>query len=205
MHRPLKAIVIEDDPTLCRMFAEVLSSDPGIDSDQARTLAEGLVLCQAEKHLVLLVDLGLPDAHGTEAVPVLRKTVPGATLVVVTGSADLTDDALEAGAHAVIVKGSPESHGAGLVRTVRQAVINHENELLFVGAARALDRQGGRLEAAKKLLSALIVAGALTAWAHAEYERGVAAAELRGRNAGLALADLREPGPPPAGSYAVGL
>lgn len=152
VNRPLKAVVVEDNETLCRMFAENLRADPLIRTVQAGTLQAGLELARAEPHPVLLVDLGLPDATGTDAVPALRRAAPGATLVVITGDPDLKDDALLAGAHAVIVKGTPESHGDGLVHAVRAAVINHELELMNAPANRRLERVGDTLEAAKKLL-----------------------------------------------------
>lgn len=132
MHRPLKVIVIEDDKTLRQGLATTLEQDEGIVTVQAETLMEGAQLAIKERRVVALIDLSLADATGTDAVNVMTKLLPGATIVVITGSDDqnLLDSAIRNGAHKVIQKGSPESYGQGLIDAVRHAVISHETKIM---------------------------------------------------------------------------
>lgn len=161
MQRLLKVIVVEDDSALRTAFAENLRNDQLIQTAEAGTLAAGLALVQAERHVVLVVDLGLPDADGVTAVAALRKVAPGATLVVVTGDERLEEPAKAAGAHAVILKTSEDSYGEGLIRAVRTAVINRDLELVNAPAAGRLARVDAKLDTAKRLLPALVVAAGL--------------------------------------------
>jgi two-component system cell cycle response regulator len=140
MQRLLKAIVVEDDPLLCRLFAETLEGDSRITTAQAHDLPEAVRLCRKEPQVLLLVDLSIPGAEGMQAVSALRKEAPGATVVVITGNSDSEAAALRAGAHAVIIKGSEDSHGAALIDAVRHAVLAHEVELMFAPTLLAVDK-----------------------------------------------------------------
>jgi Response regulator containing a CheY-like receiver domain and an HTH DNA-binding domain len=145
-NRLLKTIVVEDDEKLRAGFASTLAMDDGIKTVEAGTLAEAIKLCQKERQVVLLVDLGLPDSKGIETVERLKKELPGATLVVITGEAGVEKEAMNAGASAVIAKGSKESHGPALVAAVRQAVVRHDIELQFRPGFDAIKEIEGRLK-----------------------------------------------------------
>lgn len=148
MHRLLKAIVMEDDPVLCKLFADTLEKDDRITAEVAHDLPEAIGICQRERQVVLLVDLSVPGARGMQAVTDLRKILPGATLIVITGNPDAEIDAKKAGAHAVIIKGSPQSFGDGLIWAVRMAVMARDNELLFQPAMNAVAKQEKKIEQA---------------------------------------------------------
>lgn len=201
MHRLLKTIVVEDNEILCRLFAENLRHDPQIQTDEAGSLEAALELAKGERHLVMLVDLGLPDAHGIEAIPALRQVVPGATLVVVTGDATLRESAMMAGAHAVIIKGSPESHGDELVAAVRAAVMNHDLELLNAPTSNRINRVGDKLDAVKKLLPAALVW--LGMGIGYPYGRADAAEQMRDENEARVMVGERDAGQ--SGKPSVGL
>lgn len=145
MHRLLKVFVVEDDPVLCPLYAEMLRNDPGIATAEAHDLPEAIDLCRRERQVVLLVDLGLPSAKDMEAVTELRKEAPGATLVVITGNVDAEKPARKAGAHGVIIKGSPESIGDGLIKTIRDAVVRHDVELLLAPAVAVQEKISERI------------------------------------------------------------
>jgi diguanylate cyclase (GGDEF)-like protein/PAS domain S-box-containing protein len=99
---------------------------------------------EAEKHLaehavdVVLLDLGLPDAHGLEAVRRVRAAAPRVPLVVLTGLDDetLATQALQEGAQDFLIKGQIETRG--LLRALRYAIErNTMDEALFEEKERA--------------------------------------------------------------------
>ena len=185
--RLLKAFVVEDDPVLCRAFADTLKGDGHITAVEAHDLPDAVRLCRQEPQPVILVDLGLPSAAGTDAVTALRRELPGATLVVITGAADKEDAAIRAGAHAVIAKGSAESYGRGLIDAVRRAVVAHDVRLLFQPAKEGLERQEELLKRASKVLGPVIIVVGLLAWFGA-FGRADAAAAMRRDGEASALA-----------------
>jgi len=184
--RLLKAFVVEDDPTLCRAFADALKADGQITTVEAHDLPDAVRLCRQEPQPVILVDLGLPSAAGTDAVTALRRELPGATLVVITGAADKEDAAVRAGAHAVISKGSPESYGRGLIDAVRRAVVAHDIRLLFAPSKEGLERQGELLRKAGQVLGPVVVIAAVLAGL-AGYGRADAADAMRREGAERAV------------------
>ncbi len=194
--RLLRVIVVEDNKALCQAYSDILESDKQITAVQAHDLPEAVQLCRREPQVVMLVDLGLPSASGMDAITMMRKENPGATMVVITGDVDARPAALAAGAHEVIVKGSPESYGDGLILAVRNAVRVHDAELLFVKGQAILDRTEQRIEqaaqlatkTAAKILGTAIVTGLflLLAWVDSVNTRAM---EMRHANAVAALSE----------------
>ena len=194
--RPLRVLVVEDDPTLRRVFSAALGADPTIITAEAGDLHGAVATARSLHRPVLLVDLGLPGAGGVEAVTELRRAAPEATLVVITGNGDMVGDARAAGAHEVITKGSPESHGPRLTEAVRRAVARHDADLLFA-PVRELHRESQEeLSRARRLLSSGLVLLALTGGAAAAGQLD-AAEELRRVNVARALAPPDSPLPGP--------
>ena len=98
----------------------------------------------AEQHLkdrtvdVILLDLGLPDAQGVEAIQRARALVPRVPLVVLTGCDDesLAVRALNEGAQDYLVKGQIDARG--LMRALRYAIERKRmEEALFDEKERA--------------------------------------------------------------------
>lgn len=181
--RPLRVLVVEDNPTLRRAFSVALSNDPGIVTDEAGDLAEAVAAAKSIHRPVLLVDLGLPGAAGTEAVSVLRATAPEATLVVITGDGTAGPDAIAAGAHEVIVKGSAESHGAKLTEAVRRAVARHDAALLLDPLKEIHREQRDAIKEAKRMLTPALLLGLMVT----PMEDGRAAERMRADNAAIAI------------------
>lgn len=188
MHRRLKVIVVEDDPALRTAFCATLAQDPYIVTAEAKDMEEALALCHNETQIALLVDPGLPNLRGVEAVSVLHRTLPGAPLVAITGNDDLRRPALDAGATEVVIKASPESMGQKLIDTIRKAAVANDTALQF-GPGWDLIREikdrlagstSGKLAAAA--VATLVALGTWRADLRAE------AQHLRDRNAVRALA-----------------
>ena len=101
-------------------------------------------MSDAERHLaqqttdIILLDLGLPDAQGLEAVRRARAAAPRVPLVVLTGLDDesLAAQALQEGAQDYLIKGDISTRG--LLRALRYAMErNTMDEALFVEKERA--------------------------------------------------------------------
>ncbi len=133
-------LLVEDNPGDARLLREMLK-DQGLHETEMTHVAR---LSEAEKHLesnkvdIILLDLGLPDAHGLSAVRRAHAVAPRVPLVVLTGMDDelLAAQALQEGAQDYLIKGQIEARG--LMRALRYAIERKAmEEALFVEKERA--------------------------------------------------------------------
>ena len=120
---PTRILLVEDNSLDVRLLREMLNQQgPG-----KFALIEAGFMSEAESHLatntvdVILLDLGLPDVQGLEAVQRAHAAAPHVPLVVLTGCDDevMADKALQEGAQDFLVKGKIET--PGLLRAIRYA------------------------------------------------------------------------------------
>ena len=119
-----RALLIEDNPADARLLAEVLADagDGEVLLEHVGRLSDGVRRLRQGGIDVVLLDLSLPDAKGLEACDRLRREVPDAAVVVVTGLDD-REAALQAlwgGAQDYLVKGQID--GQLVMRAVRYAI-----------------------------------------------------------------------------------
>jgi signal transduction histidine kinase len=117
-------LIIEDNPGDVRLLCEMLRENASYNPEliHAATMREAEQYLSANRSIdLILLDMGLPDAHGLAAVQRVRSMAPQAPLVVLTAMDDveLAALALRAGAQDYLVKGQIESRG--LVRALRYA------------------------------------------------------------------------------------
>ena len=103
----VRVMIVEDDPETLGRFAQVLSRGPRTQvvaqASCGRDAIDKLVTAKPD---VLLVDLGLPDIHGTEVIQQTRRLLPNCDIMVIT----LFDDesnvlaSIEAGATGYVLK-----------------------------------------------------------------------------------------------------
>jgi signal transduction histidine kinase len=120
----MKILVVEDNLGDVRLLIEMFREQTPNDAEvtQASTMVE------AEQHVaehlfdIILLDLGLPDAQGLDAVRRTRAAAPHVPLVVLTASdsQSLAAQAVKEGAHDYLVKGQVDPRV--LQRTLRLAV-----------------------------------------------------------------------------------
>jgi signal transduction histidine kinase len=116
-------LIIEDNPGDARLIREMLDEDEAL---QAELFLVGS-MNDAEKHLTnqrvdfILLDLGLPDSQGLDAIQRIRAISPDIPLVVLTGMDDdeLAAQSLRVGAQDYLVKGQIQTRE--LLRALRYA------------------------------------------------------------------------------------
>jgi CheY-like chemotaxis protein len=79
-------LIVEDDPDLRHIFAEVLEHH-GYTVSEAATGQEAIVTAINEKPKIILLDLSLPDMTGTEAASVLKRNPQTMNIPIVGCSA----------------------------------------------------------------------------------------------------------------------
>ncbi len=135
-----RLLLVEDNPGDARLLREMLNEQ---ESNNTVVTHVGR-MSEAEKHLaehavdIILLDLGLPDAQGLEAVRRARAAAPRVPLVVLTGLDDesLATQALQEGAQDYLIKGQIETRG--LLRALRYAIERKAmEEALFEEKERA--------------------------------------------------------------------
>ena len=135
-----KVLLVEDSPGDAALLHEMFS-EQGWDHTE---LTHVVRMSDAERHLaerpvdVILLDLGLPDAQGLQAIQRTHAAAPRVPLVVLTGLDDesLAVQALKAGAQDYLVKGQIETRG--LMRALRYAIERkHMDEALSAEQERA--------------------------------------------------------------------
>src|SRR5450432_3433537 len=116
-------LLVEDNPGDARLFHEMFNVE-GLHNTEVKH-AESV--SEAEKFLaehvvdIILLDLGLPDAQGLDAVRRVCAAAPHVPLVVLTVSDDESHaaQALQVGAQDYLIKGQIEARG--LLRALRNA------------------------------------------------------------------------------------
>jgi diguanylate cyclase (GGDEF)-like protein/PAS domain S-box-containing protein len=133
-------LLIEDNPGDARLLREMVNEQGERETEftHVQTMAEAEKYLKEWKFDIILLDLGLPDAAGLEAVRRAHVAAPHTPLVVLTGLDDetLAGKALQEGAQDYLIKGQIEARG--LIRALRYAVERKTmEEALFVEKERA--------------------------------------------------------------------
>lgn len=175
----LTVLLVEDDDGDARLVQdELLERLPKARLLRSRNLAEAVQALKGRIDCVLL-DLGLPDATGIDAVSKLRAAMPAAPLIVLTGLDDEAAGlaAVAAGAQDYLLKGNLDHQQ--LPRSIRYAIgrrqaEENERELLL---AEAQAREVARLE---RGLAPTLVLEDSPIWVESCYRAGRSRALLGG-------------------------
>lgn len=122
--KALHVLLVEDNAGDVRLLREMFSNEQS-DSFQ---LTHMVRMSDAEAHLakgavdIVLLDMGLPDAHGIDTVRRARAVAPNVPLIVLTGLEDeaLAGEAMKEGAQDYLIKGQIENRA--LPRALRHAI-----------------------------------------------------------------------------------
>src|SRR5271170_8215674 len=117
-------LLVEDNPGDARLIHEMFNDQGPHDTQliRAATMSEAEKLLRECKFDIILLDVGLPDSQGLEAVRRAHAAAPRVPLVVLTGLDDesLGTQALHEGAEDYLIKGQITTNR--LVRTLRYAI-----------------------------------------------------------------------------------
>jgi two-component system, cell cycle response regulator len=129
--KPLRVLIVEDNPAYARLVKETLSDSGGFDTHLVARLDEAMRRLADDLIDIVLLDLGLPDARGVDRFHRLGEAFPDVPVVVLTGFDDeqMAIDIVREGAQDYLVKGRAENDS--LARALRYAVERHrmQNQL----------------------------------------------------------------------------
>jgi signal transduction histidine kinase len=129
--KSLQVLLVEDNAGDALLFREMFSKEPPGSfklTHLSRLHDAEIHLAHAEVDIVLL-DMGLPDAHGLDTVRRARVAAPGVPMIVLTGLDDevLAAEAMKAGAQDYLIKGQIENRA--LPRALRHAIDSHRMQV----------------------------------------------------------------------------
>lgn len=130
--RVLWVLVVDDDP----LYAEIVCRQVSLGRsfglsfsalEPAETKRAALARIGAGGVDVAVVDLGLPDARGVEAVAAIATAFPELPMVVLTGDDTLGAEAIDAGAEGYLIKGQL-GLGEALPRAMAEAYLRRRRD-----------------------------------------------------------------------------
>jgi two-component system, cell cycle response regulator len=132
-----RVLLVEDSPVQARVVAAQLEQgwDTPDSTEIASSLAAAIAALERDTFNCVLLDLGLPDADGLEAVKRVRTTDPGVAIVVLSGQEDETLAllAVREGAQDYLVKGRVDHNH--IVRAISYAIERKHQQAVLVHQA----------------------------------------------------------------------
>ncbi|MHC1742550.1 MAG: sigma-54-dependent transcriptional regulator [Syntrophobacteraceae bacterium] len=80
-------LIVEDDPMTSRLLSDILGRT-GYQATVACSIQEGLASAQGEDYDLILLDVGLPDGSGLDALPQFVSTHSAPEVIIITGAGD---------------------------------------------------------------------------------------------------------------------
>ncbi|HEY9532876.1 MAG TPA: response regulator transcription factor [Burkholderiales bacterium] len=117
----MRILIVDDHPLMADAIGLAMSTlDRATEVETAGNLAGAIARAQKTPFDLCLLDLGLPDCSGLQALERMREALPQLPVVVVSGSDDTGNvlKALDLGAMGYIPKTSPRDVLLGAVRLV---------------------------------------------------------------------------------------
>jgi DNA-binding NarL/FixJ family response regulator len=116
---PARILIVEDDAEFRQRFERIVAEANDLElAGSVRTVAEALEAITAREFDVLLVDLGLPDGSGVQAIRAASMLRPAARIMVVSvfGDEENVIQSIAAGASGYILKDSLSSEFVSTIR-----------------------------------------------------------------------------------------
>lgn len=96
MDAPLRALIIDDDAEMARVFRRALSLW-GWQADECHSLSEALTLFRNGRYDLALCDMNLPDGNGLSLAHALSKARSSLRVIMVSGDSANISRARKAG------------------------------------------------------------------------------------------------------------
>jgi len=151
---PVRALVVEDDPSLEDLVLEVLT---GIGCDEVLFARSGCAALELVTRLppdLVLLDLGLPDMDGLDLCRLLSERLPSVPIVIITGRNDesVVQVAFEAGAQDYVAKpfrlGELGARARSALRLRSERMVRGQREQQLLAQTRQLEETKRELERA---------------------------------------------------------
>jgi PAS domain S-box-containing protein len=128
MKKPSKILIIDDDPSICRLFKRFLKTN-GYNVSTSTDSEEGLFLSRSEFFNVIILDIALPGIDGLALLSKIESFSPDTEVIMITGhwNIDTAVQSFKLGSHDYLTKPI-------------------EIELLFQVVKKALEKQALRFE-----------------------------------------------------------
>lgn len=134
-------LLVEDEPSYARLLKEILLGAAGLPHRLVSVTSLEAALDELARTTfdIVLLDLGLPDAQGTEALERVTTASPTTPIVVLSGFGDLefAIESMRMGAQEYLVKG--QSEDLLLPRAIRYAIERKRLQLEAERASRVKD------------------------------------------------------------------
>jgi signal transduction histidine kinase len=125
--KALHVLLVEDNAGDARLLRQMFSTEkPGsFELTHLLRMSEAMIHLEQGGVDVVLLDMGLPDAHGLDTVRQAHAVAPSVPLIVLTGLDDeaLAGEAMKEGAQDYLIKGQIENRA--LPRALRHAIERH--------------------------------------------------------------------------------
>lgn len=118
---PDRILIVDDEPLVRSTLAEMLAREGHVVSE-AESGAHALALLGGEPHALILCDIRMPEMDGMELLAEVRRSHPGADVLLMTGFASIDGaiDALSLGAADYLTKPLKPKEVVARVRAVLQ-------------------------------------------------------------------------------------
>jgi two-component system response regulator DesR len=117
---PLRVLIVDDLAFMRRALRLLLEQEGLAVCTEAENESAALSAIQSTDPHVVLLDLVLKTGESLALIPKLKNESPGVKVIVISGNPPHTYErrAMEAGASAIFVKGTPPSQLAELLRRI---------------------------------------------------------------------------------------
>ncbi len=130
-----RLLLVEDDSDIRVVFARWLRAG-GYDVEEAMSLEQAMERLASRGPDAVCLDLGLPDAHGIDALDALRKRDPSVPIIVLTAETevDVVVTAMQKGAFGYLAKPVPRER---LLEAAKRASLRGRMERVFLDRDQA--------------------------------------------------------------------
>lgn len=129
---PIQLLVVDDDPEICHILEESFPA-PQYSTLSVQNSAGLKETLKKNYFDVVLLDLYLADADGLDVLKEIKKTLPGAEVIMMTGNASLETavEAMRQGAYDYVPKPfDPKELETRLQKAYEKSLLSAENSLL---------------------------------------------------------------------------